>query len=576
MKTNRLITLFTAGLIALVSCDNKYESDFVPKALREFDYSTVEFSVLASDLTHEDVNVVVEHNGPADLQWYGFLSEGSSKDVQSLINSKIGSLTEADVHVGASQTVRFTSLKENSVYQYVAFALDKDKKICGKAGDLVFTTNRDKAKVTFSLEALNISKTSADIAVTMNNANENFTWYGVLTSDVNAEDNVIISAALKNLNVEKLFTGTTKTVSLTGLAFGTEYKYVAFGVDQDKAVYGTAGSVKFSTIAMEFVQNPNWTITFEGVNEDESCKITNTSSDNELGYRFIVLSESSLNGATDPVKIISVAAAKAEVELKSEIRDGITYEELLRYGTSSENFQLPFDKYYAAAIGFDNEGNITGDYALSEIFEFKDDRTPYERWLGKWEVKRGNETDIWIITENVKNSSYKIDGIDNIAAMMTDGTSFPIDAKFNSTTGDLIIHIQTGLATITIGDGTECSLGLYGVIEYAGKYYYVNGDYDIVALKHAGNNSATMEGNVLQLQGLEGDFPILGMRHVLTAEQGEIFVNDDFTPFDQTIKQISRDTKSSDDHRIVSKASSSYPVKIMRADSKVSGHVQAR
>jgi len=576
MKTNRLITLLTAGLIVLVSCDNKYESDFVPKALREFDYSTVEFSVLASDLTHEDVNVVVEHNGPADLKWYGFLNEGSSEDVQPLIDSKIGSLTDADVHVGASQTVRLTSLKENTLYQYVAFAVDKDKKICGKAGDLVFTTNRDKAKVTFSLEALNISKTSADIAVTMNNANENFTWYGVLTSDVNAEDNVIISAALKNLNVEKLFTGTSKTVSLTGLSFGTEYKYVAFGVDQNKAVYGTAGSVKFSTIAMEFVQNPNWTITFEGVNEDESCKITNTSSDNELGYRFIVLSESSLNGATDPVKIISVAAAKAEVELKSEIRDGITYEELLRYGTSSENFQLPFDKYYAAAIGFDNEGNITGDYALSEIFEFKDDRTPYERWLGKWEVNRGSSTDIWVITRDVENESYKIDGIDNIAAL-TSGKSFPISAKFDAASGKLVIHVQTGIATID-RNGQPCSLSLYGVIEYSGKYYYVSGDYDIVSLTFSGNDSATMEGYVLSLEGISGDFPLLGMRHIYEAIDSDdaYYVNDDFTPFDQTIKQISRNSISSDDHMNITKASCQYPVKIRRADSKVSGHVQAR
>ena len=576
MKTNRLITLLTAGLIALVSCDNKYESDFVPKALREFDYSTVEFSVLASDLTHEDVNVVVEHNGPADLQWYGFLSEGSSKDVQSLINSKIGSLTEADVHVGASQTVRFTSLKENTVYQFVAFAVDKDKKVCGKAGDLVFTTNRDKAKVTFSLEALNISRTTADIAVTMNNANENFTWYGVLTSDVNAEDNVIISAALKNLNVEKLFTGTTKTVSLTGLSFGTEYKYVAFGVDQDKAIYGTAGSVKFSTIGLDLVSNPAWTVTFDSVDEEGTWKITNTSTENKQGYRIVVLDVASLNGEADPAKIASIAAVKADTELKSEIRDGIAFKELLRYGTSTEILNLSYGKYYAAAIGFDDNGSVTGDYALSDALEFTDPRTPYEKWLGKWEVNRGSSTDIWVITRDVDNESYKIDGIDNIAAL-TSGTSYPISAKFDATSGKLVIHVQTGIATID-RNGQPCSLSLYGVIEYSGKYYYVTGDYDIVSLTFSGNDSATMEGNVLSLQGISGDFPILGIRHIFEVIDSDdaYFVNDDFTPFDQTIKQISRNSIASDDHMNITKASSQYPVKIRRADSKVSGHVQAR
>ena len=54
---------------------------------------------------------------------------------------------------------------------------------------------------------------------------------------------------------------------------------------------------------------------------------------------------------------------------------------------------------------------------------------------------------------------------------------------------------------------------------------------------------------------------------------GDMF---DINYLDQTIKQISRNSIASDDHMNITKASSQYPVKIRRADSKVSGHVQAR
>ncbi len=458
MKTNRLITLLTASLIALVSCDNKYETDFVPKALREFDYNTVEFSVLASDLTHEDVNVIVKHNGPADLKWYGFLNEGSTTDIDALVAAKLNGLKDEDVHIGASQTVRLTSLKDNRVYQYVAFGIGPDNKVCGKAGDLVFTTDIDKAKVTFTVEASNISYTTADITVAMNDANESFTWYGVVTTDINADDKEIASAAAKTVKAGDLYSGLSKTISLDALSFGTEYKYVAFGVDENNALYGTPGSVKFTTESYTFSPKSEWTVSYDGIGEDKLLMITNTSSEQEIGYKLVTVDASSFAENTESQKIVAQAAGKAIAQLKAEKKDGVSYKELLKYGTSTESLKLSYGSYYAVAVGFDDKGNITGDYAISEIFEYKDTRTPYEKWLGTWSYSAAGSDFEITVTQKVVNSTYTITGFTG---------EYPIEAGFDPETGSLFINGGQVLADgyeIQTDSGTAVTtLYLYGL-----------------------------------------------------------------------------------------------------------------
>lgn len=454
MKTNRLITLLTASLIALVSCDNKYETDFVPKALREFDYNTVEFSVLASDLTHEDVNVIVKHNGPADLKWYGFLNEGSTTDIDALVAAKLNGLKDEDVHIGASQTVRLTSLKDNRVYQYVAFGIGPDNKVCGKAGDLVFTTDIDKAKVTFTVEASNISYTTADITVAMNDANESFTWYGVVTTDINADDKEIASAAAKTVKAGDLYSGLSKTISLDALSFGTEYKYVAFGVDENNALYGTPGSVKFTTESYTFSPKSEWTVSYDGIGEDKLLMITNTSSEQEIGYKLVTVDASSFAENTESQKIVAQAAGKAIAQLKAEKKDGVSYKELLKYGTSTESLKLSYGSYYAVAVGFDDKGNITGDYAISEIFEYKDTRTPYEKWLGTWSYSAAGSDFEITVTQKVVNSTYTITGFTG---------EYPIEAGFDAETGRLFINGEQVLATNMELEGANSTFYLRGL-----------------------------------------------------------------------------------------------------------------
>ena len=284
----------------------------------------------------------------------------------------------------------------------------------------------------------------------------------------------------------------------------------------------------------EYSVNNSWNISYLGADNDiYKVGVAGVSGE----YAVTAVSASKL--AQDGFSSVAEYLTESDSDIAKAIADG----EIAVYSGDKtvELSNLSGGENYAVVLGYNSsKSELTGEY---NVVTFKVDgpdlRTPYEKWLGTWAVKRGADTDTWTITKNVENSSYKIDGIDNIAAQMSNGASFPIDAMFDPATGNLIIHVQTGLATINVNDDA-CSLDLYGVIEYTGKYYYVTGDYDIVTLKYGDGNTATMEGNVLKLSGLEGDFPILGMRHIFKAEEGAYYVNDDFTPFDQTIKQLTQ------------------------------------
>ena len=285
----------------------------------------------------------------------------------------------------------------------------------------------------------------------------------------------------------------------------------------------------------EYSVNNSWNISYLG-SDNDIYKVGVAGVSGEYAVTAVPASKLAQGGFASVAEYLT----ESDSDIASAIADG----EIAVYSGDKtvELSNLSGGENYAVVLGYNSSKSVlTGEYNVVTFkVEGPDLRTPYEKWLGTWAVQRGGETDTWTITKNVENSSYKIDGIDNIAAMMTDGSSFPIDALFDPATGNLVIHVQTGLASITLNDGTECSLDLYGVIEYTGKYYYVTGDYDIVTLKYGDNNTATMEGDVLKLSGLEGDFPLIGMRHVLTAEEGSMFVNDDFTPFDQTIRQLTQ------------------------------------
>ncbi|MBP5234896.1 MAG: BACON domain-containing protein, partial [Bacteroidales bacterium] len=283
----------------------------------------------------------------------------------------------------------------------------------------------------------------------------------------------------------------------------------------------------------EYSVNNSWNISYLGV--DNSIYKVGVSG---VSGEYVVTAVSASKLAQGGFSNVAEYLTESDSDIAKAIADG----EIAVYSGDQtvELSNLSGGENYAVVLGYkSSKSELTGEFNFVTFkVEGPDLRTPYEKWLGTWAVQRGGETDTWTITKNVENASYKIDGIDNIAAKMNDGSSFPIDAQFDSATGDLVIHVQTGLATVTIND-EPTSLDLYGVIIYNGNESIVTGNYDIVRLK-MGKGTATMEGSVLKLSGASGEFPVIGMRHVFMADEGYYPADPEYTMFDQTIRQLTQ------------------------------------
>lgn len=200
--------------------------------------------------------------------------------------------------------------------------------------------------------------------------------------------------------------------------------------------------------------------------------------------------------------------------------------------------------YAAVMVGVDEEYNPTGEYNYFEIEverEEIDTRTPYEKWLGKWEVTRGNMKDTWVITEKVKDASYTITGIESVSLEKNiPGAEFPVVATFNAEDGSMTLAVQDGLGNVT-ADGTTASMGIYGQILYQGDIYYVTGSYDIFNGVLSGEDEATLNPGTVTISSLGQDFVLVSMSYIATAGQDGWSFNDNVpTPLPTTIKQIER------------------------------------
>ena len=200
--------------------------------------------------------------------------------------------------------------------------------------------------------------------------------------------------------------------------------------------------------------------------------------------------------------------------------------------------------YAAVMVGVDEEYNPTGEYNYFEIVverEEIDTRTPYEKWLGKWEVTRGDMKDTWVITEKVKDASYTITGIEGISlAKNIPGAEFPVVATFNAEDGSMTLAVQEGLGNVTV-EGKTASMGIYGQILYQGDIYYVSGSYDIFNGVLSGEDEATLNPGEVTIASLGQDFVLVSMSYVATLGQDGWSFNDDVpTPLPTTIKQIER------------------------------------
>ncbi|MBR2063373.1 MAG: hypothetical protein IJ971_01605 [Bacteroidales bacterium] len=273
----------------------------------------------------------------------------------------------------------------------------------------------------FTLEVAEVGAYSAKINVSHNGASSD-TWYCFTTTNSNI--NEAISEKYTELTSAPSITGLKKQKSfnavLNGLEPETSYAFIAFGISEEGELYGKAASVNFTTAKGEVVMEANkaWNVTYTGTGKinDQEYKhtITVTSTDNN---KYFITGYDKASFETYDIKDI----AETELEyLKRWIKEynatngtKLTLDQMLFEGDGIDALNFTPGDWYAIAIGVDDEGEISGLYAVSDVITIEEEEPTeaYASWLGDW-VWTGSNGVAWEVSfeKELSNISYYLKG----------------------------------------------------------------------------------------------------------------------------------------------------------------------
>ena len=310
-----------------------------------------------------------------------------------------------------------------------------------------------------------VNYTSAKIKVTHNGAKSD-TWYGFLTDMVGSDEeeliNDAIDAYMNGESDEGLRKSKNYVTVFKELNPGTKYKYIAFGLTADGKSYGTSASVEFETIADSneggseeggnvdtgdvvngMRKNSAWTVNYVGegvLYEKEYDHVVTVNSTDRNTYAITVVYASLWN--VNDLYDMAVMFADDMVAYIEEYNDyygtSYTVADLLYKGTASDAFNLDPGYYMAVAIGITPEGKVSGLYAVSEVFEVKEQipTEEYKSWLGDWTIVGENNVEFNVtFSKHVTNKSFWVYGWEGFE-------DIPIDVEYSKERNDVIFYAQ--------------------------------------------------------------------------------------------------------------------------------------
>lgn len=282
----------------------------------------------------------------------------------------------------------------------------------------------------------------------------------------------------------------------------------------------------------------NWTVRYGGIKDYEgkpAAYIYNDVADPALSGKYSIYyankSEFAESGLEMDDFAIEVAAAVREeimniVELYNQIGYPVEFSTFLYEDSDYEVFN-PMDAgdYIAFAIGFTDDGTVTGHYAYSEftVAGGGGSAEGYDAWLGDWTVTRGAETDTWKISTLDKGTSYTITGIE--------GQSFPVTATYDAATNGIEVRAQDGLGTISTQNYGECTVGLFGGW---GDSNFATGTYVIFTGTISGGTAKLAAGRVSFSDG--SNYDLERVQFIATTADGKYLrISKDLTPLPTTL-----------------------------------------
>lgn len=275
----------------------------------------------------------------------------------------------------------------------------------------------------FTLEVTTIEADNAKVSIEHNGTTAD-TWYGFVTSEVAKSDSELIQAEVAALTAAGKISGlkkqTSTTVTVRGLEPQTDYKYIVLGLTADGQVYGVYNSVTFKTVRGEvvFTENSAWTVTYAGAgtinNNTYDHTVTVTSTDQNLYFIAGVEATELTSKGIKTVAEENLAYMKAFLEeYNAAYGTKFTVLDMLFQGNGIDALNLYGGNWYALAIGVDENGELSGLYAKSEVISIVEAETTegYAAWLGDWTLTGSNGI-AWDVTfaKDVANETYKLSG----------------------------------------------------------------------------------------------------------------------------------------------------------------------
>ncbi len=277
----------------------------------------------------------------------------------------------------------------------------------------------------FTLEVESVEADKAKIQIE-NNGSTSDTWFGFVTSEVSKTDAELIQAQVTELTaggkVSGLQKSTSKSVTVRDLEPESDYKYIVFGLSENGEVYGKSSSVTFKTLKgeLQYTENAAWTVayagagTINGTNYDHTVSVKST----DENYYFVTVTtvEDFTTAGIKTVAEANLADLKAFLD-GFNAENGTSYKvvDMLFKGDGVEAFNLEAGDWYAIAIGVDQNGELTGLYAKSEVISIQEEEPTeeYLAWIGDWTFTGSNGAAYNVTFEKkVSNRSYNMYGYD--------------------------------------------------------------------------------------------------------------------------------------------------------------------
>lgn len=356
--------------------------------------------------------------------------------------------------------------------------------------------------LTLSVDVEDITSTTAKVKVSHNGSTAD-TWLGFVTAEVDKSEKALIDEAalafLASSDVAQLRASKSYVTILKDLTPATTYKYIAFGLSEKGEVYGGYGVFEFTTAeggngggnggggntgggggTSGMRVNEAWSVSYLGAGTlydqqfDHIVKVTSTDHNPYL-LTAVYASEWDPEGLLELGSYLVTDLRNYLTEFNSANGTSYTLADMLFVGDGYDAFNLNPGYYKAVALGVNEQGTLTGLYAVSETFEVKEQVATgnFKAWLGNWEVVGNNGVSYTInLSNGLANKFFYMSYWEN-------DPDFMVKVDYNASLDALFFYAQQVAEDVNFGEAGIGDVYFLGLDDEGGMYTIEAGEYGI-------------------------------------------------------------------------------------------------